>query len=71
VQFYKPAGNQLPHFGVRLPAITSGERQSKQGTVQLGNPCSASGSLTIDTEDSFRGALQSLIDHKLLPPAAK
>ncbi|PNE11993.1 MAG: short-chain dehydrogenase [Beijerinckiaceae bacterium] len=26
---------------------------------------------TIDTEDSFRNALQSLIDHKLLPPAAK
>jgi nucleoside-diphosphate-sugar epimerase len=25
----------------------------------------------VDTEDSFRGALQSLIDHKLLPPAAK
>jgi hypothetical protein len=25
---------------------------------------------TIDTEDSFRNALQSLIDHKLLPPAA-
>ena len=25
----------------------------------------------IDTEDSFRNALQSLIDHKLLPPAAK
>jgi nucleoside-diphosphate-sugar epimerase len=24
---------------------------------------------TIDTEDSFRSALQSLIDHKLLPPA--
>jgi hypothetical protein len=24
----------------------------------------------IDTEDSFRNALQSLIDHKLLPPAA-
>jgi hypothetical protein len=24
---------------------------------------------TIDTEDSFRNALQSLIDHKLLPPA--
>jgi hypothetical protein len=23
---------------------------------------------TIDTEDSFRNALQSLIDHKLLPP---
>ena len=26
---------------------------------------------TIDTEDSFRNALQSLIDHKVLPPAAK
>jgi hypothetical protein len=26
---------------------------------------------TIDTQDSFRNALQSLIDHKLLPPAAK
>jgi nucleoside-diphosphate-sugar epimerase len=26
---------------------------------------------TVDTEDSFRSALQSLIDHKLLPPAAK
>jgi nucleoside-diphosphate-sugar epimerase len=26
---------------------------------------------TIDTEDSFRNALQSLIDHKLLPPAAR
>jgi hypothetical protein len=26
---------------------------------------------TIDTEDSFCNALQSLIDHKLLPPAAK
>jgi hypothetical protein len=26
---------------------------------------------TIDTEDSFRNALQSLIDHKLLPPATK
>src|SRR5258705_7522886 len=26
---------------------------------------------TIDTEVSFRNALQSLIDHKLLPPAAK
>jgi hypothetical protein len=26
---------------------------------------------TIDTEDSFRNALQSLIDHKLLPPAGK
>jgi nucleoside-diphosphate-sugar epimerase len=26
---------------------------------------------TIDTEDSFRNALQSLIDQKLLPPAAK
>ena len=26
---------------------------------------------TIDTEDSFRHALQSLIDHKLLPPAAR
>jgi hypothetical protein len=26
---------------------------------------------TIDTEDSFRNALPSLIDHKLLPPAAK
>lgn len=25
---------------------------------------------TTDTEDSFRNALQSLIDHKLLPPAA-
>jgi hypothetical protein len=25
---------------------------------------------TIDTEVSFRNALQSLIDHKLLPPAA-
>ena len=25
---------------------------------------------TIDTEDSFCNALQSLIDHKLLPPAA-
>jgi hypothetical protein len=25
----------------------------------------------IDTEDSFRNALQSLIDQKLLPPAAK
>ena len=26
---------------------------------------------TVDTEDSFRGALQSLIDRKFLPPAAK
>jgi nucleoside-diphosphate-sugar epimerase len=26
---------------------------------------------TMDTEDAFRGALQSLIDRKLLPPAAK
>jgi hypothetical protein len=26
---------------------------------------------TIDTKLSFRNALQSLIDHKLLPPAAK
>jgi len=26
---------------------------------------------TIDTENSFRNALRSLIDHKLLPPAAK
>jgi nucleoside-diphosphate-sugar epimerase len=26
---------------------------------------------TIDTEDAFRNALQSLIDHKLLPPAAR
>jgi nucleoside-diphosphate-sugar epimerase len=26
---------------------------------------------TVDTEASFRNALQSLIDHKLLPPAAK
>jgi hypothetical protein len=26
---------------------------------------------TIDTEDSFRDALQSLIDHKLLPSVAK
>jgi len=26
---------------------------------------------TIDTEDSFRNALQSLIDNKLLPPASK
>jgi nucleoside-diphosphate-sugar epimerase len=26
---------------------------------------------TIDTEDSFRNALQSLIDHKLLPPPTK
>ncbi len=26
---------------------------------------------TIDTEDSFRDALQSLIDQKLRPPAAK
>src|SRR4029077_14889952 len=26
---------------------------------------------TIDTEDSFRDALQSVIDHKLLPPAGK
>ncbi len=26
---------------------------------------------TIDTEDSFRNGLQSLIDHKLLPPAVK
>jgi hypothetical protein len=26
---------------------------------------------TIDTEDSFRNALQSLIDHKLLPPAVR
>ena len=26
---------------------------------------------TIDTEDALRNALQSLIDHKLLPPAAK
>src|SRR3981189_486406 len=26
---------------------------------------------TIDTEDAFRNALQSLIDHKVLPPAAK
>ena len=26
---------------------------------------------TIDTEVSFRNALQSLIDHKLLPPGAK
>ena len=26
---------------------------------------------TIDTEDSFRNALQSLINHKLLPSAAK
>ncbi|WP_079600660.1 hypothetical protein [Bradyrhizobium erythrophlei] len=26
---------------------------------------------TIVTEDSFRNALQSLIDHTLLPPAAK
>ena len=26
---------------------------------------------TVDTEDSFCGALQSLIDHKLLPPAAR
>jgi len=25
---------------------------------------------TIDTEDSFRNALQSLIDHKFLPPPA-
>jgi hypothetical protein len=26
---------------------------------------------TIDTEDSFRNALQFLIDHKFLPPATK
>jgi hypothetical protein len=26
---------------------------------------------TVDTEVSFRNALQSLIDHKLLPPASK
>jgi nucleoside-diphosphate-sugar epimerase len=26
---------------------------------------------TIDTEDAFRNALQSLLDHKLLPPATK
>jgi hypothetical protein len=26
---------------------------------------------TVDTEESFRNALQSLIDHRLLPPSAK
>jgi hypothetical protein len=26
---------------------------------------------TVDTEDSFRNALQSLIDHKLMPPTVK
>jgi hypothetical protein len=25
---------------------------------------------TIDTQDAFRNALKSLIDHKFLPPAA-
>jgi hypothetical protein len=26
---------------------------------------------TIDTQDAFRKALQSLLDHKFLPPATK
>jgi hypothetical protein len=50
-------------------AVTSGGGIAAQ--VEAHPRWQAGFTKVIDTEDSFRNALQSLIDHKLLPPASK
>src|SRR6201997_1873789 len=52
-------------------AFAYGAREGPRAFVSTIKLRQARFTKTIDTEDSFRNALQSLIDHKLLPPAAK
>jgi hypothetical protein len=52
-------------------AFAYGAREGPRAFVSTIKLRQAGFTKTIDTEDSFRNALQSLIDHKLLPPAAK
>jgi hypothetical protein len=54
--------------GVMPPLAQEKKCRSPGSTIKLRQ---AGFIKTIDTEDSFRNALQSLIDHMLLPPAAK
>jgi nucleoside-diphosphate-sugar epimerase len=58
-------GNQHADF-----AFAYGAREGPRAFVSTIKLRQAGFTKTIDTEDSFRNALQSLIDHKLLPPAA-
>jgi hypothetical protein len=50
------------------PGRDAGRRTGSVSTVKLRQ---AGFTKTIDTEDAFRNALQSLIDRKLLPPTEK
>jgi hypothetical protein len=52
-------------------AFAYGAREGPRAFVSTIKLRQAGFTKTIDTEDSFRNALQSLIQHKLLPPAAK
>jgi nucleoside-diphosphate-sugar epimerase len=52
-------------------AFAYGAREGPRAFVSTIKLRQAGFTKTIDTEDSFRNALRSLIDHKLLPPAAK
>jgi len=68
----KPTGVGWPRGparGLRVRLWRSGRasslRELPSSCVRLGSPG------RFDTENSFRNALRSLIDHKLLPPAAK
>jgi hypothetical protein len=52
-------------------AFAYGAPEGPRAFVSTIKLCQAGFTKTVDTEDSFRNALQSLIDHKLLPSAAK
>jgi hypothetical protein len=52
-------------------AFAYGAREGPRAFVSTIKLRQAGFTKTIDTEDSFCNALQSVIDHKLLPPAAK
>jgi hypothetical protein len=51
-------------------AFAHGAPEGPRAFVSTIKPRQAGFTETIDTEDAFRNALQSLIDHKFLPPAA-
>ena len=69
IERFLSAGWEVVGVSRRKPELPSGrDVESFVSTIKLRQ---AGFTKTIDTEDSFRNALQSLIDHKLLPPAAK
>ena len=75
IEKFLTAGCEVVGVSRRKPELPSGRDveflaapRAFVSTIKLRQ---AGFSKTIDTEVSFRNALRSLIDHKLLPPGAK